>query len=146
MNVTKDQVLLAHGVILKCRAGQQGALQLNDQRRIRIALDVARGMNYLHSCRPPIVHRDLKSPNLLVDKDLTVKVGLTGRLVMSIMPCALMGAATITALLKTRPFLPVTHHVCKCSITSLQGQAQATPLCRTIKQSSVNKAVVPMPQ
>ena len=59
-----------------CRAGQQGALQLNDQRRIRIALDVARGMNYLHSCRPPIVHRDLKSPNLLVDKDLTVKVSM----------------------------------------------------------------------
>ena len=59
-----------------CRAGQQGALQLNDQRRIRIALDVARGMNYLHSCRPPIVHRDLKSPNLLVDKDLTIKVAL----------------------------------------------------------------------
>ena len=53
-------------------------MQLNDQRRIRIALDVARGMNYLHSCRPPIVHRDLKSPNLLVDKDLTIKVGKPG--------------------------------------------------------------------
>lgn len=60
--------------VVSCRTGQQGALQLNDQRRIRIALDVARGMNYLHSCRPPIVHRDLKSPNLLVDKDLTIKV------------------------------------------------------------------------
>ncbi|KAK9814388.1 hypothetical protein WJX72_005059 [[Myrmecia] bisecta] len=47
---------------------------LDDRRRMRIALDVARGMNYLHSCKPPIVHRDLKSPNLLVDKDFTVKV------------------------------------------------------------------------
>ncbi|PPR95579.1 hypothetical protein GOBAR_AA25087 [Gossypium barbadense] len=34
----------------------------------------ARGMNYLHQLKPPIVHRDLKSPNLLVDKNYTVKV------------------------------------------------------------------------
>ena len=51
-------------------------LALDDKRRLRMALDVARGMNYLHSCRPPIVHRDLKSPNLLVDKDWTCKVHL----------------------------------------------------------------------
>lgn len=34
----------------------------------------ARGMNYLHNCTPMIVHRDLKSPNLLVDKNWVVKV------------------------------------------------------------------------
>ncbi|AQK71404.1 Serine/threonine-protein kinase CTR1 [Zea mays] len=34
----------------------------------------AKGMNYLHKRNPPIVHRDLKSPNLLVDKKYTVKV------------------------------------------------------------------------
>ncbi|XP_060174004.1 uncharacterized protein LOC132604492 [Lycium barbarum] len=44
-------------------------------RRIRMALDIARGMNYLHLFSPPIVHRDLKSSNLLVDKNWTVKVG-----------------------------------------------------------------------
>ncbi|VAI72371.1 unnamed protein product [Triticum turgidum subsp. durum] len=34
----------------------------------------ARGMNYLHNCTPVVVHRDLKSPNLLVDKNWVVKV------------------------------------------------------------------------
>lgn len=36
----------------------------------------ARGMNYLHHSSPPIIHRDLKSSNLLVDKNWIVKVTL----------------------------------------------------------------------
>jgi len=43
--------------------------------RIRnMALDVARGMNYLHCSDPIIIHRDLKSHNLLVDEHFKVKV------------------------------------------------------------------------
>jgi serine/threonine protein kinase len=34
--------------------------------RIKIALDVAAGLEFLHSSCPPIIHRDLKSPNILV--------------------------------------------------------------------------------
>jgi serine/threonine protein kinase/GTPase SAR1 family protein len=34
--------------------------------RMRIALDVARGLRYLQSIRPPIMHRDLRSPNVFV--------------------------------------------------------------------------------
>ncbi|XP_026429174.1 LEAF RUST 10 DISEASE-RESISTANCE LOCUS RECEPTOR-LIKE PROTEIN KINASE-like 1.4 [Papaver somniferum] len=45
------------------------------RRRVLMALDIARGMSYLHHCNPPIVHCDLKSSNLLVDKNWTVKVG-----------------------------------------------------------------------
>lgn len=47
---------------------------LDERRRLNMAYDVAKGMNYLHRRNPPIVHRDLKSPNLLVDKKYTVKV------------------------------------------------------------------------
>ncbi|XWS64649.1 hypothetical protein CRYUN_Cryun05aG0020800 [Craigia yunnanensis] len=47
---------------------------IDEKRRIKMALDVARGTNCLHTSTPTIVHRDLKSPNLLVDKNWTVKV------------------------------------------------------------------------
>lgn len=39
-----------------------------------MVLDAAKGMMYLHSSEPPVIHRDLKSPNLLVDKHWRVKV------------------------------------------------------------------------
>ncbi|XP_075097161.1 uncharacterized protein LOC107793547 isoform X1 [Nicotiana tabacum] len=54
---------------------QRNSSKLEWRRRIHMALDIARGMNYLHHLNPPIVHRDLKSSNLLVDKNWTVKVG-----------------------------------------------------------------------
>lgn len=34
--------------------------------RWNIALDIAKGLFYLHSFQPPIVHRDLRSPNIFV--------------------------------------------------------------------------------
>ncbi|GBG66126.1 hypothetical protein CBR_g55470 [Chara braunii] len=48
--------------------------ELDCRRRLRMAIDVAKGMNYLHKRSPPVVHRDLKSPNILVDKHWSVKV------------------------------------------------------------------------
>ncbi|KMS95140.1 hypothetical protein BVRB_011980 [Beta vulgaris subsp. vulgaris] len=48
--------------------------QIDEKKRMKMALDVARGMNYLHTSHPTVVHRDLKSPNLLVDKNWVVKV------------------------------------------------------------------------
>ncbi|KAL4433813.1 hypothetical protein ABPG75_000254 [Micractinium tetrahymenae] len=64
-----------------CSRGRQGppaaraAARLTWKMRLGMAIDAATGMLFLHSRSPPIIHRDLKSPNLLVDKHYTLKVG-----------------------------------------------------------------------
>jgi len=40
----------------------------------RVSCGAARGMAYLHSGNPPVLHRDLKSANLLLDDSYTTKV------------------------------------------------------------------------
>mmetsp|Transcript_18984 Transcript_18984/g.76163 ORF Transcript_18984/g.76163 Transcript_18984/m.76163 type:complete len:123 (-) Transcript_18984:2530-2898(-) len=35
--------------------------------RLKIMLEICRGVLYLHSREPPILHRDLKSENVLID-------------------------------------------------------------------------------
>jgi len=52
--------------------------QLLWTRRLQIALDIALGMNYLHTCSPPIIHRDLKSPNIMISANWQAKVGDLG--------------------------------------------------------------------
>ncbi|KAG2683844.1 hypothetical protein I3760_10G052300 [Carya illinoinensis] len=43
--------------------------------RYKIALDAAEGLSYLHhDCVPPIVHRDVKSNNILLDGDFRARV------------------------------------------------------------------------
>ncbi|RWR78174.1 putative LRR receptor-like serine/threonine-protein kinase [Cinnamomum micranthum f. kanehirae] len=45
-------------------------------RRLRIALDVAQGLEYLHNnCKPPIIHRDVKTANILLNERLEAKIG-----------------------------------------------------------------------
>ena len=39
-----------------------------------MALDIGRGMEYLHGRTPSVIHRDLKTPNLLVDHDQRIKI------------------------------------------------------------------------
>ncbi|KAN0011928.1 hypothetical protein ACTFIU_000147 [Dictyostelium citrinum] len=45
---------------------------------LKLALDIGKGMEFLHSVTPPLLHRDLKSPNVLLsmkDGVYTAKVG-----------------------------------------------------------------------
>lgn len=42
--------------------------------RVKMLLDAANGIAYLHNKEPIIIHRDLKTDNLLVDEKFTVKI------------------------------------------------------------------------
>ncbi|CAA3016884.1 probable receptor kinase At1g80640 [Olea europaea subsp. europaea] len=43
--------------------------------RMKIALDIARGLEFLHErCNPPVIHRDLKSSNILLDSNFNAKL------------------------------------------------------------------------
>lgn len=49
-------------------------IRLDWSLRQQWGLDTAQGMAYLHSHEPPMIHRDLKTTNLLVDRGMNVKI------------------------------------------------------------------------
>ncbi|KAG0489555.1 hypothetical protein HPP92_006418 [Vanilla planifolia] len=62
------------GSLRESLSGKSG-IQLDWLRRLKIALDSARGLAYLHEfADPPIIHRDIKSANILLDENLNAKV------------------------------------------------------------------------
>ncbi|KAL3323170.1 hypothetical protein AABB24_040335 [Solanum stoloniferum] len=53
--------------------------QLSWNTRMKMALGAARALEYLHEvCEPPIIHRNFKSANLLLDEELAVHVSDCG--------------------------------------------------------------------
>ena len=60
------------------RAARRDPASLPWPLRLRMAVEAAQGLHHLHCQSPPIIHRDLKSPNLLVDQHWGVKVADVG--------------------------------------------------------------------
>ncbi|CAN1278337.1 Leucine-rich repeat receptor protein kinase HPCA1 [Linum perenne] len=65
---------MPNGTLKESLTGKSG-IHLDWRRRLRIALGSARGLAYLHElANPPIIHRDIKSTNILLDENLSAKV------------------------------------------------------------------------
>ncbi|KAL3250913.1 hypothetical protein MRX96_055327 [Rhipicephalus microplus] len=45
------------------------------KRRVTILKEVAAAINFLHTCTPCLIHRDVKSANILLDRNYTAKLG-----------------------------------------------------------------------
>ncbi|XP_010507237.1 PREDICTED: putative receptor-like protein kinase At3g46340 [Camelina sativa] len=56
-------------------SGKRGGSVLNWSTRLRIAADAALGLEYLHiGCQPSMVHRDVKSTNILLGEQFSAKI------------------------------------------------------------------------
>ncbi|MQM03187.1 hypothetical protein Taro_035969 [Colocasia esculenta] len=67
---------MAHGCLVDHLKGKESDCNsLIWSARMRIALEAAQGLEYLHSgCKPPIVHRDVKTANILLNQNLEAKI------------------------------------------------------------------------
>ncbi|KAF7843436.1 LRR receptor-like serine/threonine-protein kinase IOS1 [Senna tora] len=67
---------MANGNLYEHLSGKDSTAKfLTWQDRLRIAVDSAQGLEYLHNgCRPPIVHRDVKSTNILLNENFQAKL------------------------------------------------------------------------
>jgi Leucine-rich repeat (LRR) protein len=65
---------ISNGSLKDSLSGKSG-IRLDWTRRLKIALGSGKGLAYLHELAdPPIIHRDIKSNNILLDENLTAKV------------------------------------------------------------------------
>nr|XP_023895140.1 probable leucine-rich repeat receptor-like protein kinase At5g49770 [Quercus suber] len=63
-----------NGTLKDSLSGKSG-IKLDWIRRLKVALGAARGLAYLHELvNPPIIHRDIKSTNILLDERINAKV------------------------------------------------------------------------
>ncbi len=93
--------------------------------RLSIAADVASGMSFLHSITPPIVHRDLKSPNVLLHRlssgEIVAKVADFGLSVRFGLVTALKGAAVENPVWTAPEVLQGLAYDASCDVYSFGG-------------------------
>ncbi|XP_010473989.1 PREDICTED: probable LRR receptor-like serine/threonine-protein kinase At2g28960 isoform X1 [Camelina sativa] len=66
---------MANGDLKQHLSGESSGPTLKWASRLKIAIEAAQGLEYLHvGCEPPMVHRDVKSTNILLDDRFEAKL------------------------------------------------------------------------
>lgn len=80
------------------------AAELTWPLRVRMALDASLGLLYLHRHSPPIIHRDVKSPNLASVGGLCLPPGHPAQDALPLLPAGM--TASLTSLTASAVWLP----------------------------------------
>ncbi|OIT30981.1 PREDICTED: receptor-like serine/threonine-protein kinase At4g25390 [Nicotiana attenuata] len=68
--------LLSNGSLQDCLLHRKCSELKDWKKRYSIALDIAKGLEYLHHfCDPPVIHGDIKPSNILLDDNFNAKIG-----------------------------------------------------------------------
>ncbi|XP_018435752.2 probable LRR receptor-like protein kinase At1g51890 [Raphanus sativus] len=66
---------MANGDLRENMLGKRSSNVLSWETRMQIAVEAAQGLEYLHNgCRPPMVHRDVKTTNILLNERFQAKL------------------------------------------------------------------------
>ncbi|CAN8258561.1 unnamed protein product [Cochlearia groenlandica] len=66
---------MANGDLREHMSGKRGESILNWETRLKIVVESAQGLEYLHNgCKPPMVHRDVKTTNILLNEQFQAKL------------------------------------------------------------------------
>ncbi|CDY33851.1 BnaC06g05020D [Brassica napus] len=66
---------MANGDVRENMLGKRSGNVLSWETRMQIAVEAAQGLEYLHNgCRPPMVHRDVKTTNILLNERFQAKL------------------------------------------------------------------------
>ncbi|XP_019096758.1 PREDICTED: receptor-like protein kinase At3g21340 isoform X1 [Camelina sativa] len=66
---------MANGDLKEHMSGKRGGSILNWETRLKIVVESAQGLEYLHNgCKPPMVHRDVKTTNILLNEHFQAKL------------------------------------------------------------------------
>ncbi|XP_031482443.2 probable LRR receptor-like serine/threonine-protein kinase At1g05700 isoform X2 [Nymphaea colorata] len=93
-----ENMILLYEFLSSGNLGQAlSEVDLDWNRRLQIALDAAQGLDYLHAgCKPAIIHRDVKSTNILLNDKFEAKIADFG-LSKSGMPDGFSHVSTVVA-------------------------------------------------
>ncbi|XP_070662983.1 probable LRR receptor-like serine/threonine-protein kinase At4g29180 isoform X2 [Malus domestica] len=102
---------MANGNLKNSLSDAERSSQMTWETRLHIAIDAAQGLEYLHhGCKPPIVHRDVKTANILLSENLEAKIADFG---LSMVFSSDIETKVVSTVMGTVGYLDPEYHNCQ---------------------------------